>query len=230
MKCIEQLILFTRYPEPGKTKTRLIPVLGEKGAADLQRYMAEDILNRLIVLQRNHSIKIEVRYAGGSRSLMEEWLGTEVRYTPQREGDLGERMRHAFTDAFQVGTEKAVIIGTDSPDIPEDIVRTSFHLLTLNHAVIGPAYDGGYYLIGFSRDSFESEVFKDIQWGRGTVCKTTVNILKKSGRSVHLLPKKRDIDTVDDLRNLIKSKNKDLMTSKTISYLSKTSLLSSNSM
>jgi rSAM/selenodomain-associated transferase 1 len=145
---LERLVLFTRYPEPGKTKTRLIPVLGPNGASDLQQQMTEHVLNRVRDLVESRPVDMEVRYEGGKQGLMEEWLGKRISYRSQGSGDLGARMARAFAEAFQQGLNRVVIIGSDCPGITEITARTAFELLGQFDVVLGPANDGGYYLIG----------------------------------------------------------------------------------
>ena len=148
-----RLIVFTRYPEPGVTKTRLIPCLGEKGAADVQRRMTEFILSRITTPDQKRPYTIEIRYEGGDETAMRDWLGQDFRYLPQSGGDLDRRMGHAFRDAFDEGMSRVVIIGTDIPGITPQIVNNAFEALGGNDLVLGPAADGGYYLIGLNRSS-----------------------------------------------------------------------------
>jgi len=109
----ERLILFTRYPEPGKTKTRLIPLLGPHGAANLQKQMTEHVLARTTGFVSDRRIDMEVRYEGGNRGLMEEWLGGHISYRSQGRGDIGTRMAQAFSQAFNQGKKQVVIVGSD---------------------------------------------------------------------------------------------------------------------
>src|SRR4028119_1807549 len=113
----ECLIVFTRYPEPGKTKTRLIPVLGAEGAATLQRQMTEHTLAQVKELQRERLVSATICFAGGNQQLMQNWLGTSFDYQPQGDGDLGRRMVIAFETALEAGTQRVVIIGSDCPDL-----------------------------------------------------------------------------------------------------------------
>ena len=111
-----RLIIFTRYPTPGTTKTRLIPALGPEGAAELQRKMTEHTLASLSPLQEA-GVEIEVRYEGGDEVAMTEWLGDDLLFTPQGAGDLGQRMERAFREAFTAGVHKTVIVGSDCPGL-----------------------------------------------------------------------------------------------------------------
>ncbi len=113
----ERLIVFTRFPEPGKTKTRLIPALGAKGAARLQRQMTEHIIATAAQVSNRPGLTIEVCHEGGNTGLMQAWLGPQFSSRPQEPGDLGRRMARAFEDAFQGPKGAAVIVGSDIPEI-----------------------------------------------------------------------------------------------------------------
>ncbi|MBW1963286.1 MAG: TIGR04282 family arsenosugar biosynthesis glycosyltransferase, partial [Deltaproteobacteria bacterium] len=144
----EHLIVFTRYPEPGTTKTRLIPLIGAEGAANLQRKMTEHTLSQVKRLSTRRELSVEIRYEGGDKNLMQTWLGQDFEYRPQGTGDLGRRMKRSFEDAFRSGATTAVIIGTDIPKITNGIIQTAFDALQQKNMALGPAKDGGYYLIG----------------------------------------------------------------------------------
>ena len=198
----ERLIIFTRYPEPGKTKTRLIPVLGEHGSSELQRRMTEHLISRSRKLSPARNLSIEIRYEGDNESLMQNWLGPEFTYATQSEGNIGQRMRHAFEEAFQSGVEKAVIIGTDIPDITTDILKNAFEQLYPHDLVLGPARDGGYYLIGINKASWpkaKSLLFDKIPWGTASVLLQTLAAAEKMGLNHILLETLADVDRPEDL-------------------------------
>ncbi|MEH2289912.1 TIGR04282 family arsenosugar biosynthesis glycosyltransferase [Nostoc sp.] len=191
------LIIFTRYPEPGKTKTRLIPVLGNVGAANLQREMTEHTIFQVQELQKASPLSVEVRFAGGDSQLMQDWLGLDLVYQSQGEGDLGLRMARSLFDAFQAGAEKVIIIGTDCPGVNAQILATAFKKLHAFELVLGPAIDGGYYLIGLRQPI--PELFVNIEWGTAQVFQKTVDIAQKLNLSyVDLLPL-ADVDRPEDL-------------------------------
>ncbi len=192
-----RLIIFARYPEPGKTKTRLIPILGPEGAADLHRRMAEYTLIRMRSLKNSSTISLEIRFAGGSIEAMKNWAGPDLAYTSQGNGDLGQRMDLAFEQAFQAGMEKAVIVGTDCPGLTEDLARQAFDRLEEADVVLGPAYDGGYYLIGLKRPA--AGLFQDIPWGTAEVLEKTLTAVKNLRMRVSLLSPLQDVDRPDDL-------------------------------
>ncbi len=193
------LIIFTRYPEPGRTKTRLIPKLGAEGAANLQRQMTEHTLEQVRILQQQISISVEIRFAGGSLQLMRNWLGDEWIYHPQDGDDLGEKMARSLTNVFAQNCQKAVIIGTDCPDLDANILGHAFQSLDNSDIVIGPAEDGGYYLIGCCR--LYPELFVNIAWGTADVLRQTCIQWEKLNLTPTLLPFLSDIDRPEDLFN-----------------------------
>jgi rSAM/selenodomain-associated transferase 1 len=193
----QHLIIFTRYPEPGLTKTRLIPALGAEGAANLQRQMTEYTLSKVRELQKAIAISVEVRFSGGDLELMQNWLGSDLIYQSQGEGDLGKRMTRSLLDAFDAGARQAVIIGTDCPGVNAQILTQAFAELQQCDIVLGPAVDGGYYLIGLQR--LFLELFVDIDWGTCQVLQQTVAICHQLNLSVAYLPSLADVDRPEDL-------------------------------
>jgi rSAM/selenodomain-associated transferase 2/rSAM/selenodomain-associated transferase 1 len=199
----ERLIVFTRYPEPGRTKTRLIPHLGAAEAAELQRRMTEHILSQTRNLAGARQVSIEVRYEGGTQQLMEDWLGSDYIYSPQSQGDLGRRMYRAFEAAFANGAAIAVIIGTDVPGISSEICLQAFDSLQNNELVLGPAKDGGYYLIGLQQSVSNRalpQLMTHVSWGSASVLDRSVKIAEKTGLKYTLLEKLADVDRPEDLR------------------------------
>ncbi len=114
-------------------------------------------------------------------------------------------MRNGFIDGFAMGYRRVVLIGSDIPDLPLKFIAEAFSALEEKDAVIGPAYDGGYYLIGFKKPTFVPEVFERVAWGTQTVFEATMKVLKGLSQRVQILKPLRDIDTVDDLKNLNES-------------------------
>lgn len=196
-----RIIIFTRYPEPGSTKTRLIPALGKHGAAQLQRAMTEDTIARVHALASRTPCTIEIRYDAGTDALMRNWFGNSMLYNPQIGDDLGERLQRAFTESFDGGAERVVIIGSDSPDIPSTFLQRALWVLTTYDCVLGPSPDGGYYLIGFRKRGFFTDIFHNINWGTSSVFAATLTIINNTHHTVRLLPPWHDIDTVADLKD-----------------------------
>jgi hypothetical protein len=193
----QHLIIFTRYPEPGKTKTRLIPALGEVGAADLQKQMTEHTILQVKELQKISAINLEVRFAGGNWELMQNWLGVGFVYQSQGEGDLGQRMMRSLVDAFSNNAEQVIIIGTDCPGLNSHILASALEKLKVCDLVLGPALDGGYYLIGLRR--VVPELFSQISWGTAQVFQQTIEIAQKLNLLSGYLPSLADIDRPEDL-------------------------------
>lgn len=190
-----RLILFTRFPEPGKTKTRMIPQLGAEGAARLQRRMTEHAVRQA----RRTGVDLEVRYTGGTEGQMCEWLGGDLCYADQGEGDLGARMERAFAEHFAAGAERVVIVGSDCPANDARNMAQAFQALESHDGVIGPAQDGGYYLIGFCREGFLSadRIFQHIGWGGEQVLEETLRSIE--GLSMFQLQKLDDVDVPEDI-------------------------------
>ncbi len=202
MQSKNQQIIFTRFPEPGKTKTRLIPHLGAEGAAHLQREMTEHTVRQA----RRADVDIEIRYTGGSLEQMHEWLGTDLHYTEQGGGDLGKRMQRAFEDHFSSGADRVVIVGSDCPSNDWKSIKDAFQELDSHAVVIGPASDGGYYLIGLCRAGSETPpprsrpsatLFQNIEWGGEQVFEQTMQAAAEL--TVHQLPMRHDVDLAEDI-------------------------------
>ena len=196
----EKLIVFTRYPEPGITKTRLIPVLGKVGAANLHRLMAGRTIARALFLENSRRLSVEIHHAGGSQQQMQDWLGTDLIYQNQIDGDLGAKMTAAFQNSFDSGVDKVAIIGTDCPDLKPEILAQAFDELSDRDLVLGPAKDGGYYLIGMRRAI--PELFGGINWGTSEVFGSTRAIAQNLHLNIAYLPILADIDLPEDLLGL----------------------------
>lgn len=196
------LIVFTRYPEVGKTKTRLIPALGAAGAATLQRQMTEFTLKQVekLVQRRQgglNSLSVEIRFAGGDRTLMQDWLGSHWSYQPQATGDLGEKLQQAFQAAFEAGSQRIVTIGIDCPELDAVTLAQAFQALQEHDLVLGPATDGGYYLIGLR--SLMPELFSGVDWGTERVFQQTMAVAESKGVAIATLTPLTDVDRPEDL-------------------------------
>lgn len=210
------LIVFVKSPEGGGVKSRLAADLGEEAARQLYRRFVEDLLHSLD--RGDYSLKLFF-FPPGHRQIVARWLGPGRSYEPQTGGDLGERMKNAFEKCITDGFEKAILIGSDIPDLPREIVEEAFAFLETFEAVIGPAHDGGYYLIGFRAATFLRDPFSGVLWSTGDVLKSTLAILAGKGLKVAILPLWGDIDTCEDLRALVdRSGNRPFARSRTIRY------------
>jgi len=193
------LLFFVKYPEKGKVKSRLAAVIGDDSAVSLYKNLVEKMLSTL--KKGTFSLYI-CFFPKSAQKPIKNWLGRKYGYMPQHGKDLGERMRKGFTDGFAMGYQRVVLIGSDIPGLPINYIEEAFKSLKKMDAVIGPAFDGGYYLIGFNQSTFSPQVFKGIAWGTKNVFAETIEKLKRLRRAVHTLPYQRDIDTAEDLKHL----------------------------
>ncbi|MBW7991277.1 MAG: glycosyltransferase [Planctomycetes bacterium] len=211
------LLLFVKSPIKGQVKTRLAAETDGDFVVELYKCFVEDMIS----LIENLGVQFKVCFCPDNmKSTFSEWLGEQYCYTPQTGDNLGERLRNAFDSAFKEGFSNVVAIGSDSPDLPVHYLIESFEALAGHDTVIGPANDGGYYLIGFSKEGFIPEAFDNISWSTDSVFEQTVSILKRHGRKMYLLPLWHDVDTIADLKSLLlRTKNTVFEKSKTYSYL-----------
>jgi rSAM/selenodomain-associated transferase 2/rSAM/selenodomain-associated transferase 1 len=196
------LLVLTRYPEPGNAKTRLISALGSAGAADLHRQMTEHLLTEARKLLAVRPVSIRIHFEGGDRRRMQEWLGAKWSYLPQPEGDLGQRMAAAFAEAFRDGHELAVLVGTDVPELTTPILHQAFRQLAEGDLVLGPARDGGYYLVGLTRSAFERaapRLFSGVAWGTDAVLDQTLSAAEELALRWSLTDRLADVDRPEDV-------------------------------
>lgn len=191
------LIVFARYPQPGVTKTRLIAALGADGAANLSHDMTRHTLDWADRLRKNDAVSVEVRFTGGSATLMQEAFGRDHAYVDQGDGDLGDRLARATNEAFARGAERVVVVGTDCPDLGASLARTAFQRLIDHDLTIGPADDGGYYLIGLRAPA--PSLFAGVAWGTQTVLAETLARAAQSGLSYALTETLSDVDRPEDV-------------------------------
>ena len=197
MKNQKALIFFCRRPVAGRVKTRLAASLGGELTARLYACFLKD----LSAAARGSGAGVFLFHTppAGDGGALKRLLKEDFKYLPQRGADLGARMLNAFISVFRAGFKKAVIIGSDTPDLRAADLRAAFRALAEKHAVIGPAYDGGYYLLGFARENFRPEVFAGVPWSGPDVFALTMQRLQESGLSPARLRKRHDIDTLKDL-------------------------------
>lgn len=191
------LIIFARYPEPGKVKTRLMPAVGAEGAARIYREMAEYTLAQARAAAQMKGVALQLWLTGGHRDALKPWLGQDISYHPQPEGELGDRLTFAFQSAFEAGYHAAIAIGTDCPSLDSYFLLQAFEALDNHDLVLGPATDGGYYLIGLQRPM--PELFQGIAWSTANVLRQTEAIADGLGLTRYHLPSLTDVDTPEDL-------------------------------
>ena len=163
----EQLIVFVKARRPGEVKTRIAKTAGAAKACAVYREMVEALLQSL------HSLRsIQLRFApGDARDEIASWLRNDWQAQPQGEGDLGQRLERAFAGAFASGAERVVIIGSDCPEVEASDIRAAWKELKSHDLVLGPAVDGGYWLIGLRAP--QPELFREIEWSSDQVLAAT---------------------------------------------------------
>jgi rSAM/selenodomain-associated transferase 1 len=211
------ILFFVKSPEQGKVKRRLAASLGETVASALYTSFVFDALATLDTC----GARVVVCFSPPeARKSVVAWLGQHYVYMPQKGADLGQRMKNAFIDAFDRGFQQVLIVGSDIPDLPRNVIEDAFAFLKNRDAVLGPSFDGGYYLIGFKRSTFTPLAFEEIGWGAETVLQETIDRLRTKGLSLHTLPTWNDIDTLADLKDFFqRNRQTAFSSSQTISYL-----------
>ena len=216
------LLFFVRNPERDEVKTRLAATVGQNVARDLYRCFMLDMLSAFggagFPLTICYSPKDALDDLTG---IVGEGYGFQRQYG---EG-LGEKMKNGMTDSFAQGFDPVIVIGSDIPDLPVAFIRESFAALQTYDSVIGPALDGGYYLIGFKQEGFLPEAFQGIGWGTGTVLTRTLDILGDNQRTAYLLPSLRDIDTLEDLKVFFEKHKHTPQSLRTMTYLNNSQIL-----
>jgi rSAM/selenodomain-associated transferase 1 len=200
------LIIFAKAPIPGEVKTRLCPPLDPDEAASLHGTLVLD------AIERTKGLQGVTLYVAGTPDLAHPFFKVmEGRYgarlLPQSGPDLGSRMRQAMQDAFDQGTQEVLLTGTDFPVLPRAHLIEALTLIKSHDVVLGPTVDGGYYLIGLRK--MTPALFEGIAWSTGAVFAETKKKIEAAGLSLGLLPKCRDLDTLDDLKAFIALIGKD---------------------
>ena len=180
-----KLSIFARLPVPGKVKTRLIPALGEEGAARLYARL----LAQTVEVARESGLDFELRVTGGEVAAFHALFGSDVAVVDQGEGDLGAKMARVEAPAL--------LIGSDCPSVTAPLLRAAAGALEDRRVVLGPANDGGYYLIGFSEPV--PYLFDAMEWSTPSVLPETLRRLAERGMGPAVLPELADIDTAEDL-------------------------------
>ena len=187
------LIIFTKNPLLGKVKTRLASAIGDEEALRVHQALQKETIESV---SQCHCDKVV--YFSDRIDAINIFSEHGFRQEVQTEGDLGKRMQDAFANEFENGYTSIVIIGTDCPEIDDTSISLAFAQLEVKDVVLGPAEDGGYYLLGLS--ALYTELFEDIAWSTSTVFQTTLERINRLALSRGLTEKKQDIDTLDDLK------------------------------
>lgn len=182
-----RLVLFARFPTPGVAKTRLIPALGEMGAADVHRRLTE----RTVQILKASGLAVEICYTGGTAQGFADWLGDGITLVEQAEGDLSDKLIAAIDPA------PVIFFGADTPELSVDHVNAAVAALRSNAVVIGPAGDGGYYLIGLAAP--HRFLFEAMPWSTEQVFPETLARLRARSIEPAILGVLNDCDRPEDL-------------------------------
>lgn len=186
------LIIFARNPELGKCKTRLAETIGDEAALEIYKHLLFHTSNVA------KSIAAD-RFVFYSEAIQKNdiWDEDVFRKKLQAEGDLGVKMEHAFLELFQIGYEQIIIIGSDLLELKPQHINLAYQDLTTNEAVLGPAKDGGYYLLGLT--NMRESLFRNKSWSTSKVLEETLNELRENNIKFTTLETLNDIDTYEDL-------------------------------
>ncbi len=190
----EALLIFAKNIEYGKVKTRLAATIGNEQAL----IVYQKLIEHTIAITKKISVDKIVYY---SDSIVEKdtWENNIYQKKLQSGNDLGERMKNAFKSSFTAGYDKVIIIGTDCFELNEGLISIAFEKMNDDDLVLGPAKDGGYYLLGMK--NFHPSLFENIEWSSVKVLKQTLTTAMRLNLSVFLLPQLSDIDREADLKD-----------------------------
>lgn len=188
----KNLLVFTRNPELGKVKSRLAKSIGKENALAVYNIL----LAHTHKTTKDLAVKKHVYYSNEIPA--KDIWGTEFEKKQQHGKDLGERMHNAFTESFDAGYKKTILIGSDLLEISTELINEAFDLLEENDVVIGPALDGGYYLIGMKKEC--KGLFENKQWGTNTVYEQSTESIIQNSLNFKALKTLNDIDIVEDLK------------------------------
>lgn len=189
----QALLIFIKNPRAGHVKTRIAQELGDEKALQIYRH--------LLSITRRNTEGLPFRkflFYSDFVDETDEWNPQDYEKKQQHGPTLGERMDDAFRQVFaEKGVTRAIIIGSDCPDLSGDLIENAFEALKIHDIVLGPARDGGYYLLGMKR--LEAVIFQNKTWSTATVLRDTLDDLRRLQKSFFLLPVLSDVDTVTDL-------------------------------
>lgn len=190
--CVDRTVILLKAPRAGQVKTRLAAAIGPTAATAAYRQLVTIICQNL-----RDWPDVELRHAPDDAAAeLRQWLASGWTLAPQGEGDLGERMRWAFAEHFAAGAQRVVMIGADCPWIQPADLTTAFAALQHSDLVLGPATDGGYWLIGLK--AVQSELFRGMLWSTSSVLAETEARANRMGLAVVRLRTLSDVDTAED--------------------------------
>jgi uncharacterized protein len=186
--------VFVRAPERGRVKRRLAASVGDAAALRVYAALAAHTVRE--ALASGARVRVHCTPADAVERVR-GWLGEGAEYLPQAPGDLGARMRAAFDGAFAAGCDAVVVVGSDLPAMSAALLGEAFAALETHAAVVGPASDGGYYLLGLRGPV--PGIFEGVEWSTPRVLAQTLDRLRAAGADPALLPEHRDVDVAEDL-------------------------------
>lgn len=199
---MQTLVTFAKDPRLGHSKSRLARTVGKKNALEIAQALLDDTVETVARIAKRDAKKTatSICFAPDDQPATEHFAayGPEISSEPQRGETLGERLVHCFDDWFARGSKRVVVIGTDCPTVTSSEIKEAFEALHKSDVVLGPAADGGYYLIGLS--SPQPDLFQTIDWSGPDVLTQTIAVIRERKLTLQLLPIKSDLDTADDMR------------------------------
>ncbi len=215
----DRIVLFTRYPEAGRAKTRLIPVLGPQGAAELQRRLSAHALRAAREACDSMGSYLEIGFEGGDERRMRAWLGEDAAYRPQGEGDIGPRMERSLLAAVERGAQRVVLVGSDISGLKAGHLRAAFAQLDAVDLVFGPALDGGYYLVGATAHALRRStgfLGPGVRWSTAHTLSDTLARVRAAGLTHDLIEPLADVDRPADLAAAMAALGRDSRISVTV--------------
>ena len=191
----DHIVVFARAPRLGQVKTRLASEIGPERALEIHRSMTEHVL---AVVHHVGARVIVAHSPADAGPEMRAWLGANITFEPQADGDLGERMAAVFERRVADGADRILIVGSDCPTITVDTITSALESLDGADVVFGPALDGGYYLV--AARGLHTALFRDVPWSSARTLDVSLTRAREAGQRVALLTPMRDIDTADDWR------------------------------
>ena len=189
------LIIFIKNPKLGKVKTRLAATVGDEKALSIYKKLLGFTQKLAISLPCERML-----FYSDEIEANDDWSNVFFQKNKQYGNDLGERMKNAFCEVL-LTSKKAIIIGSDCAELTKEILENAFEALEKNDFVIGPAEDGGYYLLGMNH--FEPTIFENINWSTAEVLSKTIEKIARLEKKVAFMPTLSDIDNEEDWKKII---------------------------